>query len=399
MDLKQNTELSAKDYDTQTAKDGHNGRKLEVILDTTENTVVTEAITGEIPTALVVNKDQTAKPTDVTAANQGSDSATKVRFKAADGAAIKIYKANDKAKANLIDGKLVKGTGDNDGYFIATLNTKLAEGTLIEITAQENGKQESSPEQARVIRDKNSNWEGGKTIKLSTPKIDPIREKDEKVTVEAPKAEDKIQTIVVEDPSGNSVTLTKDATGNTWTVVGSDPTVKVTEDGGKIEIPVKDKLPLNDRDLIKVTFKDGENPANEAFDRRAVQKASQKPIVDQVYTGDDKVKIADPTRADETATTIKVKVNTNDSLTIEKQADGAWKITEKPSIKVEVEDGKIVVPLDPKAKKGDKIEVRTINDSKVESAPAKVEVEDKVLTTKPEIKEATKDTNFVTRYC
>lgn len=104
VDLKQNTELSAKDYDTQTAKDGHNGRKLEVTLDTTENTAVTEAITGEIPTALVVNKDQTAKPTDVTAANLGSDTATKVRFKAAEGTAIKIYKADDENKANLIAG-------------------------------------------------------------------------------------------------------------------------------------------------------------------------------------------------------------------------------------------------------------------------------------------------------
>ena len=102
------------------------------------------------------------------------------------------------------------------------------------------------------------------------------------------------------------------------------------------------------------------------------------------------------TRADETATTIKVKVNTNDSLTIEKQADGAWKITEKPGTKVEVEDGKVIVPLDPKAKQGDTIKVTTINDSKVESAPREIEVKDKVLTTKPEIKEATKDTNFVT---
>lgn len=396
VDLKQNTELSAKDYDTQTAKDGHNGRKLEVTLDTTENTAVTEAITGEIPTALEVNKDQTAKPTDVTAANQGSDPATKVRFKAADGAAIKIYKANDKAKANLIDGKPVKGTGDNDGYFIATLNTKLPEGTLVEITAQENGMKESSPEQAKVIRDKNSNWEGGKTIKLTTPVISPIRENDKTVTVDVPKAEDKIQTIIVEDSSRNSVTLVKDSTDKTWKVQGSNPAATVTEKDGKIAIPVEGKLPLKDRELIKVTFKDGEDPANEAFDRRAVQKASQKPIVDQVYTGDDNVKIADPTRADETATTIKVEVNNNDSMTIEKQADGAWKIKEKPNTEVKVEDGKVIVPLDPKAAKGDKIEVRTINDSKVESAPAKVEVEDKVLTTKPEIKEATKDTNFVT---
>ena len=83
-------------------------------------------------------------------------------------------------------------------------------------------------------------------------------------------------------------------------------------------------------------------------------------------------------------------------MTIEKQADNTWKIKEKPNTEVKVEDGKVVVPLDPKAVKGDKIKVTTINDSKVESAPTEVEVKDKVLTKKPEIKEATKDTNFVT---
>ena len=385
-----NIELS----DKNVADGGNNGQKIkaEVKVAVGNNQVT---YSGETPTALEVNKDQTAKPTDVTAANQGTDSATKVRFKAADGAAIKIYKADDNTKANLIAGTPVAGTGKDAGYLIATLNTKLPEGTLIEITAQKTGERESSPEQAKVIRDKNSNWEGGRTIKLSTPVISQIRENDKTVTVNAPKAEDKIQTIIVEDPNGNSVTLVKDTADKTWKVKDSNPEVTVTEKDGKIEIPVDGKLPLKDRDLIKVTFKDGEDPANEAFDRRAVQKASQKPIVDKVYTGDDNVKIADPTRADETATTIKLKVNTNDSLTIEKQ-NGTWKIKEKPTTEVKVEDGKVVVPLDPKAVKGDKIEVKTINDSNVESEPTKVEVEDKVLTKKPEIKEATKDTNFVT---
>ena len=396
VDLKQNTVLSSKDYNPQTAKDGHNGRNLVVTLDTTGNTAATTAITGETPTALEVNKDQTAKPTDVTAANQGTDSATKVRFKAADGATIKIYKADDANKANLIVGTPVAGTGKDAGYLIATLNTKLPEGTLIEITAQETGKKESSPEQARVIRDKNSNWEGGKTIKLSAPEISPIREKDKSVTVNVPKAEDKIQTIVVEDSSGNLVTLVKDATGNTWTLKGSDPVVQVTEKDGKIEIPVDGKFTLKAGELIKVTFKDGEDPANEAFDKTVVKKASQKPIVDPVYTGEKEVKIVDPTVADPTATTIKVKVNANDSLTIEKQANGTWKIKEKPGVEVKVVDGKVVVPLDPAAKLNDKIIVTTINDSKVESDPTEVEVVDKVLTEKPTIKEATKDTNFVT---
>ena len=395
VDLKQNTVLSSKDYDAQIAKDGHNGRKLVVTLDTTNNTAVTEAIPPEeTPTALTVYKDQTAKPTDVTAANQGTDNFTKVRFKAADGATIKIYKSDDANKANLIDGKPVKGTGDNAGYFITTLNTKLPEGTLIEITAKENGKKESSPEQARVIRDKNSNWEGGKTIKLSAPEISPIREKDKNVTINAPKAEDKIQTIIVEDSSGNTVTLIKDTATKTWKVQGSDPEVKVTEKDGKIEIPVEGKLPLKDRDLIKVTFKDGENPANEAFDRRAVQKASQKPTVDQVYTGEKEVKIVDPTVADETAKTIEMKVNDGAVITVIKDGS-AWKVKEDPNAKVNVVDGKVVVPLNTPAKLNDEIKVTTTNDSNVKSPEAKVTVVDKVLTQKPTIDKANKDENTV----
>lgn len=328
---------------------------------------------------LTVLENRTDTPTEVVAANQGNDDHTKVRFKAVQPAEINIYKAGDANKTNLIVSTPVQGTGDDAGYLIATLNTKLDEGTWIEITAKEAQKLESVPEQAQVIRDKNSKWKSETGAKLSTPVIDPIREKDEKVVVVAPKAEDKIQTITVEDQNGKTVKLTKDpadTTGKTWKVDGSNDTVKENNEG-KLEIPVKDKLPLNDRDQIKVTFNDGENPANEAFDRAFVQKASQTPKVDPVYTGDKFVKIVDPTVADQTAKTIKVKVNDNDSMTVEKQADGSWKVKEDPNKVVTIEDGKIVVPLDPSAKKDEVIQVSTINDSGKASPAAKVTVVDK----------------------
>lgn len=349
---------------------------------------------------LTVLENKTDTPTEVVAANQGDDDHTKVRFKAVQPAEIKIYKAGDANKTNLIVGTPVQGTGDDVGYLIATLNTKLDEGTWIEITAKEANKLESVPEQAQVIRDKNSKWEADTGSKLSTPVIDPIREKDEKVVVEAPKADDKIQTITVEDQKGKTVTLTKDPAdkdGKTWIVAGSDPAVKVVENNdGKLEIPVKGKLPINDRDEIKVTFKDGENPANEAFDRAFVKKASQTPTVDPVYTGEKEVKIVDPTVADPTAKTLKVKVGENDTMVIEKQADNSWKVKNNPNANVVVKDGKVIVPLEDKAKKDDIIMVSTINDSKIESPAAEVRVVDKELTEKPTIKDADKDTNFVT---
>ena len=391
VDLKQDTELSSKDYNAQTAKDGHNGRKLVVTLDTTGNTQVTEAITGQTPTALTVNKNQSAQPTDLVAANQADEKVTKVKGKATKDAEIKITDAN--GKSLLPEGKTIKA--DANGDFTADLSKLLDPGTKVFVTATEPGKSESPKAETPVIRDKDGDWKADTGSKLSTPVIDPIREKDEKVVVAAPKANDKIQIIEVSDQNGNTVTLTKDSTGNTWTVVGSDPVVKVKEEGGKIAIPVKDKLPLNDRDQIKVTFRDGENPANEAFDKAPVQKASQTPIVDPVYTGDKSVKIADPTVADPTAKTIKVKVNDKDSIVIEKQDDNSWKVKDNPNAKVEVKDGKVIVPLDPSAKKDDVIKVSTINDSKVESPQAEVKVVDKEKSTTPTVNPvATNDTKI-----
>ena len=381
VDYKQGVQLTSAD----------NGKKLTVTLDTKDNKEVTEAITGETPTSLTVNKNQSAQPTDVVAANQGDEKVTKVKGKAVKGAEVKITDAS--GNSLLPEGTTLKA-GDN-GEFEAKLSKLLDPGTKVFVTATEPGKTESPKAETTVIRDKDGDWKADTGAKLSTPVIDPIREKDEKVVVGVPKADDKIKTIEVSDQNGNTVTLTKDATGNTWTVVGSDPAVKVTEQGGKIEIPVKDKLPLNDRDQIKVTFKDGENPANEAFDKAPVQKASQTPKVDPVYTGDKSVKIADPTVADPTAKTIKVKVNDNDSMTVEKQPDGSWKVKEDPNKEVKVEDGKIVVPLDPSAKKDDVIKVSTINDSGKASPAAEVKVVDKVETQKPTIDRANKDENSV----
>lgn len=388
-----NAGLSVDYKQDQKLTNADNNKKLTVTLDTKDNKEVTKAITGETPTALTVNKNQSAQPTDVVAANQGDATVTKVKGKAVKDAVIKITDANGK---NLLpEGKTIKA--DANGDFTADLNNLLNPGTKVIVTATEPGKSESPKAETTVIRDKDGNWKADTGSKLSTPVIDPIREKDEKVVVAAPKAEDKIQTITVEDQNGKTVKLTKDpadTTGKTWKVDGSNDTVKENNEG-KLEIPVKDKLPLNDRDQIKVTFKDGENPANEAFDKAFVQKASQTPIVDQVYTGDKSVKIVDPTVSDPTAKTIKVKVGDNDSMIVEKQTDGSWKVKDDPNKEVKVEDGKIVVPLDPSAKKNDLIKVSTINDSGKASPAAKVTVVDKEKSTTPTVNPvATNDTKI-----
>ncbi|MBU5670191.1 hypothetical protein KQI68_10150 [Peptoniphilus sp. MSJ-1] len=385
VDYKQGTKLTSDDND----------KKLTVTLDTTNNKFATETINGETPTALKVNPDQTAQPTDVIAANQGDKKVTTVKGKATKGSEIKIV--DELGNSLLPEGTSIK-VGDN-GEFETDLSKQLNPGEKVFVTATEPGKTESSKVEAKVFRDKNSDGKPDTGAKLTKPEISPIRENDENVIVDAPNAEDKIKTITVEDQNGNAITLTRDEadkSGKKWKVEGSNPEATVTENSnGKLVIPVKDTLPLNDRDQIKVTFKDGENPSNEIFDKAPVQKSSQKPTVEPVYTGDKNVKIVDPTIADPTAKTIKVKVNEEDSLVIEKQEDGSWKIKSKPNEKVEVVDGKVVVPLDPSAKKGDTIKVSTINDSKVESPAETITVEDKVLTQKPTVDKANKDENTV----
>ena len=82
-------------------------------------------------------------------------------------------------------------------------------------------------------------------------------------------------------------------------------------------------------------------------------------------------------------------------MTVEKQPDGSWKVKEDPNKEVKVEDGKIVVPLDPSAKKDDVIKVSTINDSGKASPAAEVKVVDKEKSTTPEVNPvATNDTKI-----
>ena len=282
-----NIELS----DKEVADGGNNGQKIKAEVKVTiDNNQVTYP--GETPTALTVNKDQSAKPTDVTAANQGDDNFTKVRFKAADGAKIKIYKADDAKKTNLINGTLVAGTGKDAGYLIATLNTKLPEGTLIEITSQETGKSESSPEEAKVVRDKNGDWkDDAGNIKLTAPDFEDVKVGDKSVKVEIP-TDPSITKIIVQDQAGNEVEATKEMEGEepnkkaVWKVNG-----KPVEKDGKLDITTDPTLKFGSNQIVKVIVKDAEN--NEGSKTKAVQPANlpkmPDPIPDSLSTQDTKV--------------------------------------------------------------------------------------------------------------
>lgn len=337
------------------------------------------------------DNQQTLQPNVKSVSNvkENNSVVTKVIGKAQPGAAITVKSS---------DGNTTLGTGNADanGDFSFNIQKQNA-GVEVKVSAKLGTLKESDPVTKEVIDDLDGDGKADVKAKPNKPVISEIREKDKNITVKAPAASEEIKKIVVSDGK-NTVTLIKDTTdnsGKTWKVEGSNPEVKVTEgNDGNLVIPVENKLPLNDRDEITVTFKYGENLENEVSDKKAVLKSSPKPTVDPVYTGEENIKVLDPTLSDPNTKTINVVVNNNNPIIVENK-NGSWSVKDKPNAGVEVKNGKIIIPLDQAANKDDVIKVTTINDSNKESAQAEVKVVDRTQTTKPTISEAKKDTNSV----
>lgn len=235
-----NIELS----DKNVADGGHNGQRIkaEVKVAIGNNQ---ETYSGETPTALTVNKDQSAQPTDVLAANQGDKATTTVKGKATAGAKVEVKNAASD----------VIGTVDKvpaDGEFQVEV-TKQAEKAKVTVTATESGKIESAPQEATVMRDKNSDWKDDKggNVDIEKPVVDPVKVGDESVKVQTPG--DGITKISVKDEKGNTIDVVKD--GDVWKV-DEKP---VEKDGNKLVIPTKDKqLEFGPNETVEITNHDAE---------------------------------------------------------------------------------------------------------------------------------------------
>ena len=236
-----------------------------------------ETYSGETPTGLVVNKDRSAQPTDIFAANQGDKTTTTVKGKAIPGAKVEVKNA----KGDVI------GTVNqvpNNGEFQVEV-TKQAEKAKIYVTAMEEGKTESAPQEATVIRDKDGDWkEDGGKVELEKPVVDTIKVGDETVKVKTPG--DGIIKITVKDENGKTIDVVKD--GNDWKVDGK----AVGKDGNKLVIPTKDKnLNFGPNETVEITNQDAEG--NEGKTVVATKPANllpmEKPTIDPISTESTKI--------------------------------------------------------------------------------------------------------------
>ena len=236
-----------------------------------------ETYSGETPTGLVVNKDRSAQPTDIFAANQGDKTTTTVKGKAIPGAKVEVKNA----KGDVI------GTVNqvpNNGEFQVEV-TKQAEKAKIYVTATEEGKTESAPQEATVIRDKDGDWkEDGGKVELEKPVVDTIKVGDETVKVKTPG--DGIIKITVKDENGKTIDVVKD--GNDWKVDGK----AVGKDGNKLVIPTKDKnLNFGPNETVEITNQDAEG--NEGKTVVATKPANllpmEKPTIDPISTESTKI--------------------------------------------------------------------------------------------------------------
>lgn len=268
-----NIELS----DKNVSDGGHNGKKIKaevkVAVGNSEKTY-----SGETPTALVVNKDQSAQPTDVEAANQGTKTTTTVRGKATPGAKVEVKNA----KGEVIG--TVEKVG-NKGEFEVEV-TKQADKAKVKVTATEPGKAESAPQEAKVFRDKNGDWKddkGGK-VEIEKPVVDPIKVGDESVKVKIPG--EGITKITVKDEKGKTIDVVKD--GNDWKVDGKI----VGKDGDKLVIPTKDKgLDFGAYEKVEITNNDDEGNEGKIVvaTKPANLKPMEKPTIDPISTQSTKI--------------------------------------------------------------------------------------------------------------
>ncbi|CAC9931669.1 hypothetical protein PEPCOX59622_00952 [Aedoeadaptatus coxii] len=262
--------------DKNVADGGNNGQKIKAQVNVTIGNNQ-KTYSDETPTALKVNKDQSAQPTDVLAANQGDKATTTVKGKATPGAKVEVKNA----KGDVI------GTVDqvpNNGEFQVEV-TKQADKAKVTVTATETGKAESAPQEATVIRDKDGDWkEDGGKVELEKPVVDTVKVGDESVKVQTPG--EGITKITVKDESGKTIEVVKD--GNDWKVDGKP----VGKDGDKLVIPTKDKkLIFGPNETVEITNHDAEG--NEGKTVVATKPANLKPMenptIDPISTESKKV--------------------------------------------------------------------------------------------------------------
>lgn len=336
---------------------------------------------GSTNQKLEVKQLQTPTPKIVFAANQntvGSDGSTPtgtakqkttVKFTAVNKPTTVYvkYTVNGEAKEESFE-----IGADDELTKTVDLAVKLPVGSEVKVLAKDADKTLSEAATAKVVRDANNDGTPDDKTPVGKATIDPIKAESEKITVKP--ADNATELVIKEtDKSGNTpadskeITVTKDKDGN-WKI-GNTP---VEKDGDKLVIPTKDKLKLDEYNVVEVESKgDPEtttpSTAKEVVGEAADTTAPDKPVVDQPVDGDKDIKVKTPTEKDAKTITVEVKVPgapgedpTKKTVVVEKDDKGNWKVGDTP---VKEENGKLVIPVDPAVKKGDIVTVEVKDES------------------------------------
>ena len=199
----------------------------------------------------VLDKDESAKPTDVKALNQNEmdgtnvtdkqKQTTTVTGKAPAGSTVVI-----KDESGQEIGKVDK-VPDN-GEFIAEVK-KQNENATIKVTAQEAGKKESKPVEAKVARDANNDGIDDSEFSSKPSVVTPVKNGD--TTIEVKGKEGAKAYVVITDENGNET-----KTSTTTLTPGPDGKLKITvpelKEGQKVKVVQEEigKKPVESDEVI-----------------------------------------------------------------------------------------------------------------------------------------------------
>lgn len=349
-----------------TEKD-HDGKAIDVKVGKTK---------GSTNQMLEVKQLQTPTPTIEFAANQNTAGSTgQASGTAKQKTTVKFTVKNKPTTVYVkytVDGEAKEETfeigADDDATKTVDLKAKLPVGAEVQVLAKDADKTLSKAATATVVRDANNDGTADDKTPVGKTEIDPIKAKSEKITVKP--ADNATELVIKEtDKSGNTpadsatITVKKDVNGN-WKI--GDTLVQKTDDG-KLIIPTKDKLKLDEYNVVEVESKgdsDTSTPstAKEVVGKAADTEAPATPKVDQPIDGDKDIKVKTPTEKDAKTIIVEVEVPakpgeqqpTKKTVEVKKDDNGDWKVGDTP---VKEENGKLVIPVDPAVKKGDKVTV------------------------------------------
>ena len=257
------------------------------------------------------------------------------------------------------------------------LQVKLPVGAEVQVLAKDADKTLSKAATATVVRDANNDGTADDKTKLKPAIIADIKAGAKEIVVTAPEGATEL-VISETDKNGKTpdgsktITVKKDSDGN-WKIGDTS----VTVDGDKLTIP-KGDFKLEEYNVIKVEAKgdpDTTEPSTitKTVGEAADETAPDKPVVDKPIDGDKDIKVKTPTEKDAKTITVEVEVKgkpgedpTKKTVVVEKDDKGNWKVGNTP---VKEENGKLVIPVDPAVKTGDKVTVKVADASGNDSKP------------------------------